>query len=86
MRLAQAFQFSLLQRRQALACYSPRFCRRMMRGWAKFWREKRRDKEQFDVAELALGNALAWRDRATWPDVLREGGYTQLTKDNHDHN
>lgn len=67
MTLSQAFQFSLLQRRVA-PLYSPRLCRRIMRGWAKFWRERRGDKESFDIAELALGNALAWRDRASWPD------------------
>jgi len=79
MTLSQAFQFSLLQRRVA-PLYSPRLCRRIMRGWAKFWRARRGDKEAFDIAELALGNALAWRDRATWQDEdLRGAVYTRST-------
>jgi hypothetical protein len=73
MNLSQALQFSLMQRRAAPLLYSREFSRRIMRGWAKCWRVHHLDKDRFDLAELALGNALAWRDRATWPETILRG-------------
>jgi hypothetical protein len=37
-----------------------------MRLWALRWRAHAAQKEQFELAELCLGNALGWRDRAEW--------------------
>lgn len=47
-------------------------CRRKMRLWAFRWRSHRRFKEQFDLAEMCLGNALGWRDRASWAQEMVE--------------
>jgi hypothetical protein len=48
-------------------------CRRNMRVWAARWRFHRGNKDQFELAELALGNALGWRDRsqdAFWEEAV----------------
>ena len=48
----------------------PAKCRREMRLWALRWAHHKGQKDQFELAELCLGNALGWRDRSTWADVL----------------
>jgi hypothetical protein len=48
------------------AASDPRECRRRMRVWARRWQAHRREREQWDLAELALGTALGYRDKATW--------------------
>lgn len=47
-----------------------KLCRARMRAWALRWRNHARDKDQFELAELSLGNALGWRDRGTWAREL----------------
>jgi hypothetical protein len=46
-------------------------CRIRMRRWAKRWRLHAPNKEQFELAQMALGNAMGWRDRGAW--ALEEG-------------
>jgi hypothetical protein len=65
MNLKLEFQHALADGRP---CFpdDPRLCRARMRIWARCWRQHRGDAEQFHLAELALGNALGWRDRGLW--------------------
>jgi hypothetical protein len=67
MTIAMAFQ--QLVRREASISHltdDPKECRDRMRCWAKQWRRYAGQKDSFHLEELALGNALGWRDRATW--------------------
>lgn len=77
MTIARALQLALLQRRNVVTSYQRDLCRKIMRGWAKCWRQHHGNKEQFDLAELALGNAIAWRDRETWNEENVRGAECQ---------
>lgn len=69
MKIALALERFLQAAGPARVLEDPRVCRQRMRLWALRWRAHRAQEDQWALAELALGNALGWRDRATWGDV-----------------
>ena len=65
MSISQALEETLVVPKRPLPSgMSAAGCRKLMRLSARRWRRHAQDKEQFELAELSLGNALGWRTLA----------------------